>query len=298
MSEMKLIMESWKHYVEKAEVGDNGAVFLFEGSTPTKTDFNLLLERCNNKELTGDQLVNVWQESVEYEYQQLLTEIDWEKEAERTADPDYKPPQERSGGALEKINDFIFEKSVQAYELAKRGPAAASKAASMLYSLGERVGGKHPVLKKIIIIIGLAVTTYGLLSLFASTASAGIGRPGLEHLGVELTPELREQFEGALSWYERFKTMGFGDAMGPLNPSDPIVQAADHGRELVQKALEGKDTVGLDSFEGPAGEVLKTIHGALEKHLSLAGRANAFPGSKALLSKWEMLGNQILHAKP
>ena len=109
---MKLIMETWRKFEDTAKDKETH-VFLFENNEPIKTNFNVLLEQYDSKQLTEDQLVKLWEDSFNYEYEQLLKEVDWEKEAEMTADPDYKPPQERparlAGGVIEKINDFLLK---------------------------------------------------------------------------------------------------------------------------------------------------------------------------------------------
>tara|TARA_Y100000310_G_C20496090_1_gene721599 strand:+ start:47 stop:949 length:903 start_codon:yes stop_codon:yes gene_type:complete len=206
MNNMKLIMESWKNYVEKAEAGDSGTVFLFEGSTPTKTDFNLLLERYNNKELTGEQLINVWQESVEYEYQQLLTEIDWEKEAELTADPGYKPPQER-GGIGERISEFVLEKSVQLVELAKAGVEKAAAAGKALLKTVGTFQKRHPLLFKVVSVVVISVAIFALMSVFQSgeaeasikAYTAGKSDVGLrKHAGGRISSTAYEALRGLI----------------------------------------------------------------------------------------------------
>ena len=97
---MKLIMENWRKY--------------------NVAPFQLMLEQYDKNVLSEKQLFEIWQKDTLKELKQL-DEIDWEKEAELTADPSYKPPQDRPGlvqKGWEKVNDWILEKSVQLVELA------------------------------------------------------------------------------------------------------------------------------------------------------------------------------------
>jgi len=109
-----------------------------------------------------------------------LDEIDWEKEAELTADPDYKPPQERSGvlqKGWEKINDWILEKSIQIVELAKRTAIAAVKSVVWLIKKIQRFCGSHPTICKIAIITLTVVAFYiAIAFLFENEAQAKLYR--------------------------------------------------------------------------------------------------------------------------
>ena len=105
---MQLLFENWRKY--------------------NNNPFELMCEQYDKKLLTEEKLFEYWKQTTIKELEQL-NEIDWEKEAELTADPDYKPPHERRGEMLqrgwEKINDWILEKSIQLVELAKRNAVRA-----------------------------------------------------------------------------------------------------------------------------------------------------------------------------
>ena len=105
---MQLLFENWRKY--------------------NNNPFELICEQYDKKLLTEEKLFEYWKQTTIKELEQL-NEIDWEKEAELTADPDYKSPHERRGEMLqrgwEKINDWILEKSIQLVELAKRNAVRA-----------------------------------------------------------------------------------------------------------------------------------------------------------------------------
>ena len=68
MKDMKLIMETWRKFEDTAKDKETH-VFLFENNEPIKTNFNVLLEQYDSKQLTEDQLVKLWEDSFNYEYE-------------------------------------------------------------------------------------------------------------------------------------------------------------------------------------------------------------------------------------
>ena len=116
---MKLLIENWKKY--------NAA------------PFELMCEQHQKSLISDQELFSRWETMVLCEIAKL-EEIDWEREAEMAAKPDYKPPHEREGALAkgwEKINDWILEKSIQLVELAKRN---AMKALKSIKWLIEKIG--------------------------------------------------------------------------------------------------------------------------------------------------------------
>ena len=122
-----------------------------------------------------------WQEMATEELE-ALNEIDWEKEAELTADPDYKPPPERPGmlqTGWEKINDWILEKSVQLVDLAKRAGRAALKPLAWLIKKVQGFCGNHPTVCKIAIMTLTVIAFYIVIALlFEQEAQAKLYRDG------------------------------------------------------------------------------------------------------------------------
>ena len=63
MNDMKLIMENWRGFEKAAKNVQQTHVFLFENNELIKTDFNVLLERYDNKQITEEQLIELWEAS-------------------------------------------------------------------------------------------------------------------------------------------------------------------------------------------------------------------------------------------
>tara|TARA_R110001583_G_scaffold31790_5_gene108516 strand:+ start:81 stop:1418 length:1338 start_codon:yes stop_codon:yes gene_type:complete len=74
--------------------------------------------------LEEEKLFEHWEQTTLKELEKL-NEIDWKKEADLTANPDYKPPHERNSAIIEKLNDWVLEKSVQLLELGKKNAVRA-----------------------------------------------------------------------------------------------------------------------------------------------------------------------------
>ncbi len=126
-------------YLTESTMPKNTYIYLFEGKkrVPKKVCFEALINNRNQK-----QVFKLWEQSLEYEYQQLLNEgvLDVIASAyEKTKEGVIKIKDNVSSAAqsaMKKVNDFFIEKAVQAISLAKRGGAVAIKALS-------------PVMKKI-----------------------------------------------------------------------------------------------------------------------------------------------------
>ena len=130
---MKMLFESWRGY-------------------NTDSPFVTLLKEHDIKPMSDQQLFLEWKKQTLLELKKL-EEIDWEKEAQLTADPDYKPPHERGGvivqgkemlsAGWEKVNEWLLQKSLELIELAKRSLPAVVKAASWLNKQLRKFEDKH-----------------------------------------------------------------------------------------------------------------------------------------------------------
>lgn len=155
---MQLLFENWRKY----------------NSNP----FELMCEQYDKKLLTEEKLFEYWKQTTIKELEQL-NEIDWEKEAELTADPDYKPPQERRGEMLEKVNDWILKKSIQLVELAKRNAVRAIGSIKWLVDKIDDFCYRFPtvctIAKWTLVIVALFIA---FAFLFANEALAKLARDG------------------------------------------------------------------------------------------------------------------------
>ena len=160
--EMKLLFENWRNYSITEEVAD--------------TPFIVLLKEHDNKKMSDQQLFLEWKKQTIMELQ-TLEEIDWEKEAELTADPDYKPPHERPGmleKGWEKANDFLLKKSMELIELGKRSVTAVVKAASWLNKFILGFKEKHPMLYNIVKWVLIIAVIAAIMYLTTGDAEASI----------------------------------------------------------------------------------------------------------------------------
>ena len=128
---MKLLFENWRKY--------------------NTAPFELMCEQHQKALISDQELFSQWEAMALLELKKL-EEINWEKEAERTADPNYKPPHEREGllaKGWEKVNDWVLEKSIQLVELAKRNALMALKSINWLVGKLDDFCDQFPTICKI-----------------------------------------------------------------------------------------------------------------------------------------------------
>ena len=148
MKDMKLIMEGWRQYSESQE---ENTIFLFENNLPRKANFDLILEE---REL--DEVLDLWESSSNYKYEQLLTELEiLDKAKEFVSD------------ISKKVNNFILELSIQAFMLLQKGAKAVKKVISII---GKIMKGINKYCQKLPTICKIAKTTAAVLALFAIAA--------------------------------------------------------------------------------------------------------------------------------
>jgi len=156
---MKLLFENWRKY--------------------NNNPFELLCEQHDKQIISEKRLFEIWEQNTLKEYIQLC-EIDWEKEAELTAEPDYKPPHERPGmfqKGWEKVNDWVLEKSIQLVELARRSGLRAIKSIGWLLKKIKDFCSAHKTLCKVIFITLTVIAFYVAFHLiFENEAQAKIYR--------------------------------------------------------------------------------------------------------------------------
>ena len=145
MKDMKLIMEGWRSFSESQE---ENTIFLFENNLPRKANFDLILEE---REL--DEVLDLWESSSNYKYEQLLTELEiLDKAKEFISD------------IGKKVNDFILELSIQAFMLLQKGAKAVKRVISII---GKIMKGINKHCQKLPTICKIAKTTAAVLALFA-----------------------------------------------------------------------------------------------------------------------------------
>ena len=152
MNDMKLIMEGWRQY---SNVKKESTIFLLEHNDPYRVNFNSILE-----ERKIEDAVKLWESSSEYELDRLLTEFKLAGAAKQLASK-----------VGQKINDFIFKLSMQAFFLLQKGAKMAKRVASMVKKLTDTVKrycGKYPTICKIAKISAIVIAVFAISAIFFS----------------------------------------------------------------------------------------------------------------------------------
>ena len=280
-TDMKLLMETWRKYSDTIENTDQfGSIYLFENKTAVKKDFESLLQEFDSGKITENELYECWNKSMLYE-QKLLNEIDWKKEGELVQQPGYKPPHERRGMldvAMQKAQDWVLEKSVQIYQMAKRGLMVTVQALSGLVKAAKRFQEKYPVATKIIVVIALSLAMFALMSaLDSSEAQAAIRAPGLEGgMGGGEAGEISD------ASYEALRGMIHQTKEADLGGTSLELRA--EAMKIVDVAQAAGKTVDLSTIQGEYGEFANEQVQALDGLVKLAreGDPEAFEWLKKL----------------
>ena len=228
MKDMKLIMETWRKFEDTAKDKETH-VFLFENSEPVKTSFSVLLEQYDNRQITEDQLIKLWEDSFNYEHEQLLNEIEMLKKAGEVV-----------GKMKEKVADFVLKKAIQLTEMAKKGIMAAAKVGKTLLKLVGRFKESHPLIFKVVSVIVLSAGMFALMAVLNSPeAQAALAPPELAP-GVE--PALPTTKAGAISdnAYEVLR--------GLVHESDASLPTRTEAMALIDKAQKAKEAVDLSQL--------------------------------------------------
>ena len=242
MKDMKLIMEGWRHFSENQ--GEN-TIFLFENNLPRKTSFDLITE-----ERKLEEVLDLWEVSSNYEYEQLLTEIEaLDKAKEFVSD------------ISNKVNDFILKLSIQAFMLLQKGAKAVKKVMSIIKKI---LGGINKYCQKLPTICKIAKFTAAVLILFAisalflsADASAAI-QIGKEPLDDSTYNYLRGwlmdiiQDPDILDMKKKAEIIDIVDQLDTLQKSPDITKYNDLAPDL-KKALD----LGIDQHEFIADMVEK-----------------------------------------
>lgn len=275
-TEMKTLLQNWRNYSE----------------TPVETPFLSLLREHNDKKMSDQQLFLEWKEQTTAELQ-ALDEINWEKEAELTADPNYKPPHERPGmlsKGWEAANDFLLKKSIELIELGKRSFGAALSALSWLNKQIDRFREKHPMLYNVVKALLIALFLYLLYELTTGEAQASIKNPD----GSVMSDIDYNAARGMISdWgqsgeFTEDKFFDSGKMLGMLEKMH--TSELEYDIDQVSKVLP----------KGVAQEIADTLQMAVKKYWSILDRyKKATPGSQdrefwsELLVKWYNIGKKI-----
>jgi len=267
---VKLLFENWRKYNENP--------------------FQLMCEQYERKVITEAQLLERWEQMVITELNELnqqLNEIDWEEEAELTADPDYKPPHERPSKFLqkgwEKFNDWVLMKSIQITEI---GRTAALTAAKMISSLINKIKSfcrGYPWTCKITIAV-LVVIAFYIISAYFTEAHAK-----LYHKKKPVPEDTVKEMRGHL--YDIYKQHG--------KELKDIVKQEKFSKLMVEldRLHKSKTPVDITKSQEGIGKALNALWNNVEnmKQGTEYGPLNDDPETRqAVLKRWLDWGSRVI----
>tara|TARA_R100000908_G_C3745972_1_gene141295 strand:- start:135 stop:1019 length:885 start_codon:yes stop_codon:yes gene_type:complete len=280
MNDMNLIMEGWRQY---SSAKKESTIFLLEHNDPYRVNFNLILE-----ERKIEDAVKLWESSSEYELDNLLTELKLAGAAKQLASK-----------VGQKINDFIFKLSMQAFFLLQKGAKMAKKVASMVKKLTDTVKkycGKYPIVCKIAKISAIVIAIFAISAIFFSPeAQAAISKgdaPMQEDTYNFLRGFLMDNIRDKTVGGELEKAADFIDIVGQLDKiqASPDVTQYEDLRQSFQGALNaGADFYGYLSDSVDKGDLTPAQFNKItEYYKTLGDTASATaeiitgPGSKSV----------------
>tara|TARA_R110002020_G_scaffold86765_1_gene214233 strand:- start:44 stop:892 length:849 start_codon:yes stop_codon:yes gene_type:complete len=200
-------MENWRYY-------------------NARHDFNILCENHKKGRLNDSQLVELWEIQVNSELESLLSEglldilkTGYEKGAQLVGDA-----KKKYDAALAKVNEWILEKCVQAWQLAQQVKDGLGRVAVVIKTAVSGINkfcAVHPVVCGAAKILLAMIAVAAALALFSSSAHAAVQVQGhggdsfivndmgidalkgsLEMLGDGGSPEIQQKTVEAFRWLE------------------------------------------------------------------------------------------------
>ena len=276
---MKLILESWRAYSSNAVASDQvGSVYLFEGNNPVKSDFNLMLEKYDNGNISSDVLMEAWNKSVLYEF-------DIMQEGVMDA---MKSGVETVKGWWNKAKDWVLEKSIQLYQIAKRGIDGAVKGAQALIDKAAQFKSEHPVAFKILLVVALAISMFALMAaLDSGTAQAAIKTTGTGGMA----PGAGEAPGGVISDVAYEALRGMVHQAGELEGAGMELRA--EAINIIDKAQAAGETVDLSQLSSEYGKFANTQLETLDGLYNLAREGD--PDAAKWLGELVKVGKNVVY---
>tara|TARA_R110000824_G_scaffold139366_8_gene304448 strand:- start:22907 stop:23764 length:858 start_codon:yes stop_codon:yes gene_type:complete len=277
MNDMKLILEDWRKYTEKVEINQQfGNIYLFENNESTLKDFGTLLEDYDRGKISGDKLYETWYDSVLYEHN-LLNE-GFKDAMQRTG--------KAIGGARDKIKNWVFEKSVQLFQMAQRGLEKTIQGAQALINKMADFRVDHPVIFKIGAVVAVGIAMFALMSaLDTDSAHAAIAAPGTS---TGLTPGAQGEISNDA--YEAVRGLveqAARDAGLDIEYRAKAIRFLD-----VAQAKEGSP-VDFSTLQGEYGKFINQQINTVDGIVSLAREGD--PEQQRWLSQLTKLGKSIVY---
>lgn len=273
---MKLIFENWRSYLEELTEEDvskiQSNIFIFENNKPQEYDFDVLIERFDQKQITVEQIYEIWEKSIVYEMDQLaiLEEgvLDWTKEKLAAASDSVKKQWAATlNGLVQKAANFIIK-------LLKQSMALAAKFFNKLKGSYDEVGrggyiAAMNIARKLIIgglkvakVLGPFVVIVGCV-MVVSIAFAGTAHAASS--GMAPDPELTKVASEIL--VDSFQHLGGVEALEPdvVEIYQNVVQA---DGETARSASDITMQKGM-SIANQEIEALKTITDSLHQKVTV-----------------------------
>jgi hypothetical protein len=257
-------------------------VYLIESRRrmPKLITFGNLLEQRRLGLISERRMIKLWESSIDYQINQLLTEsfMDDLASAYETVKGGAIKLKDKitdaAAAAWEKANEFILNLSIQAYSMATKSVDALKSAISKLAAANAKFKKNHPILHKIVSIIIVMIIIFAIMSIFSGEAQAAVQAPDGSGQGGNISEGQYTALRGMLSKY------GDAGTVGDMIDSGKAI-------EILDNAYKSKDMVNISEL-GRLNQV------GFEKIVELNNQAKG--GDQAawgVLKQWLEIGKTL-----
>jgi hypothetical protein len=272
--DMRLILENWRGYVEKTEIGGLGTIHLFENNAETSSmSFDDLLKEHDKGVISEEKFFQIWEQSTSYDYDLLLQEgvADALSGAfERAKDGAIRIKDtitDAAKAALQKVTSFFTRLLARLAAMIKKGFVAVVKAAQFVWGKIKSFKKKHPILFWIIVaLIVAAITAAVYMQLVDPETAQAIAQCAGEATnetvecggGMALTQSGYEAARGLISEMGQHMSSEGGD---PVN----IEFLTSEAMQILDSANGDASNIDLSELSGKAAELAKIAADNVEK---------------------------------
>ena len=270
MSDMKLIMESWRNFQESDIKSD----LLFEG-TERQVSFGDLIYDYNNKVITEQQISKLWIESFDYEANLLIQEV----------------------GILDALGK-AKDKVVDAYNtfIAKQFLRVRDFLSGTLEKIKNSAGTVATILRKIIGWVGkfcdkapvLCKITLGLATVFAVTMTMAIFADDAE-ASIKIGKKVYEADHMMLDTVK-----GLCGVISETAYDTETQNQAKNCISLINEHAASSDVVDVKDHLGSGGKLIKQAYATIKGAVSIAQEEQDVPLMKTILQLAELGKEQTL----
>jgi hypothetical protein len=247
---------------------------------PKLITFGNLLEQRRLGLISEKRMIKLWESSIDYQINQLLTEsfMDDLASAYETVKGGAIKLKDKitdaAAAAWEKANEFTLNLSIQAYSMATKSVDALKSAISKLATANAKFKKNHPILHKIVSIIIVMIIIFAIMSMFSGEAQAAVQAPGGSAQGGNISEGQYTALRGMLSKY------GDAGTVGDMIDSGKAI-------EILDNAYKSKDAVNIS-------ELGRLNQAGFEKIVELNNQAKG--GDQAawgVLKQWLEIGKTL-----